>query len=142
LVTGPFDYPVRLPWAPGALLVGDAAGYYDPFTGQGIRQALRTARLAAEAILSVLEHGEKERRAFARYGRRVKRQLVPTRWVQQVIEAVISRPRLMSRFIDGLSEPGPATRLLRVTGDLAHPVTLADPVLWTRFLYRLGYPRG
>ncbi|HET6765542.1 MAG TPA: FAD-dependent oxidoreductase, partial [Longimicrobiaceae bacterium] len=40
LATGPFDWPVRRSVADGALLVGDAAGYYDPFTGQGIYRAL------------------------------------------------------------------------------------------------------
>ncbi len=32
----------------GVLLVGDAAGFYDPFTGEGIFSALRGAELAAE----------------------------------------------------------------------------------------------
>ena len=143
MVTGPFDQPVRRPWSAGVLLVGDAAGYYDPFTGQGVYQALRTARVAAQAILAVLDGGERERAVFARYGRWVRRTLAPTRGVQRLIEAVIQRPRLMSRFIGALGEPddAPATRLLRVTGDLAHPVTLADPLLWARLLHRMSHAR-
>jgi geranylgeranyl reductase family protein len=35
-----------------SLLVGDAAGLIDPFTGEGIRFAIKSGRLAAEAILS------------------------------------------------------------------------------------------
>ena len=34
------------------LLVGDAAGLIDPFTGEGIRFAIKSGRLAAEAILA------------------------------------------------------------------------------------------
>ncbi|HET9520745.1 MAG TPA: NAD(P)/FAD-dependent oxidoreductase [Candidatus Limnocylindrales bacterium] len=34
----------------GWLLVGDAAGFLDPFTGEGLHRALVSARLAAEAI--------------------------------------------------------------------------------------------
>ncbi|MEW5956686.1 MAG: geranylgeranyl reductase family protein [Chloroflexota bacterium] len=34
------------------LLVGDAAGLVDPFSGEGIRPAIKSGRLAAEAILS------------------------------------------------------------------------------------------
>lgn len=34
----------------GALLAGDAAGFLDPFTGDGIAQALQAGRLAAEAV--------------------------------------------------------------------------------------------
>lgn len=143
MVTGPFDRPAIRAWARGALLVGDAAGYYDPFTGQGIHQALRTGSLAAEAIVSVLEHGEPERSALSRYGRRVGRELSRARGVQRLIEAVISRPRLMSRFIRALSarEAAGAVRLLRVTGDLDPPLSLADPVLWAQLLARLGYSK-
>ena len=35
-----------------SLLVGDAAGLGDPFTGEGIRFAIKSGRLAAQAILS------------------------------------------------------------------------------------------
>jgi len=37
-----------------SLLVGDAAGLVDPFTGEGIRFAIKSGRLAAQAILSDL----------------------------------------------------------------------------------------
>lgn len=49
-----------------ALLVGDAAGLVDPFSGEGIRFALKSGRLAAEAILS----GQ-----IDRYAERVYRQI-------------------------------------------------------------------
>jgi len=35
---------------PGWLLVGDAAGFLDPFTGEGLHRALRSASLAVDAI--------------------------------------------------------------------------------------------
>jgi flavin-dependent dehydrogenase len=34
----------------GWMLIGDAAGFIDPFTGEGIYRALRSARAAAEAL--------------------------------------------------------------------------------------------
>jgi flavin-dependent dehydrogenase len=34
------------------MLVGDAAGFIDPFTGEGIYRGLRSARAAAEALAS------------------------------------------------------------------------------------------
>ncbi|HEX5831409.1 MAG TPA: FAD-dependent oxidoreductase, partial [Gemmatimonadaceae bacterium] len=54
LVTGPFAHHARRAWAPGAALVGDAADYFDPFTGEGIYAALRGAELLAPAALAAL----------------------------------------------------------------------------------------
>ncbi len=45
-----FSRPERIATA-RTLLVGDAAGLVDPFTGEGIRFAIKSGRLAAEAIL-------------------------------------------------------------------------------------------
>jgi flavin-dependent dehydrogenase len=139
MVTGPFDRPVRRRWARGVVLAGDAAGYYDPFTGQGIYQAVRSGRLAAEAIAASLAQPAGEASALRAYERRLRRALAPTRALQHLIEAVIRRPRLMSACVRGLSGGGPgpaaAVRLLRATGDLAHPLSLLDPLLWARLVY-------
>jgi flavin-dependent dehydrogenase len=42
---------------PGLLLAGDAAGFIDPMTGDGLRFALRGGELAAEAALRELATG-------------------------------------------------------------------------------------
>ena len=41
----------------GLILAGDAAGFVDPMTGDGLRFAVRGGELAAEAALEALEHG-------------------------------------------------------------------------------------
>ena len=41
----------------GLLLAGDAAGFVDPLTGDGLRFAVRGGELAAEAALRALAHG-------------------------------------------------------------------------------------
>ena len=46
---GPLAYRVKEPRHGGVALVGDAAGFYDPFTGEGLYTALRSAELLADA---------------------------------------------------------------------------------------------
>src|SRR6185437_8190195 len=41
VATGPFASHARRAWSRGVALVGDAADFFDPFTGQGIYSALR-----------------------------------------------------------------------------------------------------
>jgi flavin-dependent dehydrogenase len=64
---GPLAHRVRSPVAPGAILVGDAAGFLNPFTGQGVFLALGGAEAAATAILDALRDRSAEAGAFARY---------------------------------------------------------------------------
>ncbi|CAN5395820.1 NAD(P)/FAD-dependent oxidoreductase [soil metagenome] len=47
---GPLARKVRRASGPGYLLVGDAAGFFDPFTGEGVHRALRGAEIAADAV--------------------------------------------------------------------------------------------
>ncbi|MDB4879585.1 MAG: hypothetical protein JWL60_1031, partial [Gemmatimonadetes bacterium] len=54
LATGPFASHARRGWAPGAALVGDAADFFDPFTGEGIYAALRGGELLAPFALASL----------------------------------------------------------------------------------------
>lgn len=65
----PIGHRVREVAGSGWLLVGDAAGFVDPFTGEGIHRALRGARAAADAILAggdvAAAYRRERRRAFA-----------------------------------------------------------------------------
>jgi flavin-dependent dehydrogenase len=51
VVLGPLAVDVAVPGAPGLLLAGDAAGFIDPMTGDGLRFAVRGGELAAEVAL-------------------------------------------------------------------------------------------
>jgi flavin-dependent dehydrogenase len=50
VVLGPLAVDAMKAGVPGLLLAGDAAGFIDPMTGDGLRFAFRGAELAAEAI--------------------------------------------------------------------------------------------
>lgn len=54
IVLGPMAVDTRGVGAPGLIAAGDAAGFIDPMTGDGLRFALAGAALAANAALDVL----------------------------------------------------------------------------------------
>lgn len=54
---GPLAVDAKAAGARGLLLAGDAAGFVDPITGDGLRFAIRGAELAAREALEALEHG-------------------------------------------------------------------------------------
>ena len=57
VILGPLALECRAAGMPGLLLAGDAAGFIDPMTGDGLRFAIRGAELAAREALGALEHG-------------------------------------------------------------------------------------
>lgn len=57
-ILGPLGVEASAAGVPGLLLAGDAAGFIDPMTGDGMRFAIRGAELAAEAALRELASGQ------------------------------------------------------------------------------------
>ena len=128
LASGPFDRPARRTTFDGALLVGDAAGYYDPFTGQGVFQALASAELLATALAAELAAGNRPTAALAAYAAERKRLLRGARLVQHGIERVLARPALANRSIARIARaPAFARAILDVTGDIAPAIRLLSP---------------
>jgi menaquinone-9 beta-reductase len=128
IATGPFDWPVRRAVGNGAILVGDAAGYFDPFTGQGIYRALHGAELASRSADAALCSGDVSARALWAYERARRRAFDAKVGLQRVIEAVVSRPRMIGAVSGCLSRaPAVADAMVRVTGDLDPLRALAAP---------------
>ncbi len=118
LATGPFDAPLRKVVAPGALLIGDAAGYFDPFTGQGVCKALRSARQAAE-VIGGSPGFDPDDEALSGYDGWYGTAFTPGRHLQKVIDFGASHPSAFDAAVALLrSAPAVADRLLSVTGDL------------------------
>lgn len=136
LATGPFDWPTRRAVADGVLLVGDAAGYYDPFTGQGIFRALRSAQWAAECAHSALEAGETTVTMLAPYHRALRRAFGPGERLQHLIEWFVARPRLLDHAAARLARHATAAdTLVSAAGDTRPVRHLLHPHVWAGLLF-------
>jgi flavin-dependent dehydrogenase len=100
LVTGPFAARSRCITAPGSLLVGDAADFFDPVTGDGIFSALRGAELIAETMGPALaQPGKVSQDAFKQYRRR-RRQAFAGKWMmERVTRYLMHFPRFFDRSV-------------------------------------------
>ena len=123
LATGPFAQWSRRPVAPGggALLVGDAADFFDPFTGQGIYSALRGAELAAECLIPALARGVSgpvPRAALQGYAR-ARRAAFTGKWLlERLIGLGVGWPALVERVVGRLARRADlADLLVRATGN-------------------------
>jgi menaquinone-9 beta-reductase len=103
---GPLHQRVRVPVAGPAALVGDAAGYLDAITGEGLAVALHESAALVEAVLA----GDLSRYATA--WRRINR--LPN-FMTSLVLALERRPRLRRRAIRALAaEPALFSRLLGI----------------------------
>ena len=116
LATGPFARWSRRPVAKGggALLVGDAADFFDPFTGQGIYSALRGAELAAAAVLDHITTGA----SLEQYASARRREFRGKWLLERMIGVAVGWPSLIEHVVGRLTRrPHLADLLVRATGN-------------------------
>ena len=114
MATGPFARWSRRAVTDGALLVGDAADFFDPFTGQGIYSALRGAELAAAAIVDTLATGA----SLRQYVRARRREFTGKWLLERMIGIAVGWPALIERVVGRmLRRPELADLLVRATGN-------------------------
>jgi flavin-dependent dehydrogenase len=135
--TGPFASRARRAWAPGAALVGDAADFFDPFTGEGIYAALRGGELLAPYAVAALEARSPlgERTALEAYDR-ARRHEFGGKWlVERMIGTAVAFPALLDRAASVLSRrPAMADLLVGVTGDFVPASAVLNPAFLARLL--------
>jgi flavin-dependent dehydrogenase len=118
LATGPFDRRTTRATADAVALVGDAADFYDPFTGEGIFAALRGAELLVPHLLRALDTGRLERRALAGYDRDRRRAFGGKWLLERAIGAAVATPVLLDHLAARLARrPDLANLLVGATGD-------------------------
>jgi menaquinone-9 beta-reductase len=125
---GPLAYRVAPPRVGGVLLVGDAAGFYDPFTGEGIFSALRGAELAAATATRALRAGDCSAGSLDGYARARQAAFADKALVTRLLQFVIRRrwrANLSARLLAG--RPAVLDALLWVIGDFVPPRALLHP---------------
>jgi flavin-dependent dehydrogenase len=116
-VLGPLSVDSSAPGCPGLLLAGDAAGFVDPMTGDGLRFAIRGGELAARAALSELESGVP---AFEQLRAWRVREFAGKWRINRTLRTLVESPRalwLAARAAQAW--PAPVTHLIGVAGDIA-----------------------
>ena len=135
--TGPFASHARRAYAPGAALVGDAAEFFDPFTGEGIYAALRGGEMlggfARDAVLA--RDPRVALNALKAYDEARVREFRNKWRVERAIGAAVSSPMLMNHAARVLgARPDLADLLIGVTGDFVPAETLLKPSFLLHFL--------
>jgi menaquinone-9 beta-reductase len=114
------------------LLIGDAAGFLDPFTGEGLHRALRSAALATDAIDA---HLGGDTSALAAYDRALTRRFRSKDAVSLLVQAFLGRPALFERAARALAErPAVRETMSLVMGDLVPASRALDPRFVTSLL--------
>jgi flavin-dependent dehydrogenase len=135
LVTGPFAASSSRIVADGALLVGDAADFFDPFTGEGICSALRGAELVADHLLPALDGADVASAAALRTYLQARRRLFAGKWaVERLIGWSMMVPALFDHAVRRLERRGMAHTLIGVTGNFVPARAVLNPVFLSRML--------
>ena len=116
MVLGPLAVDSTSAGIAGLLLAGDAAGFIDPMTGDGLRFALRGAELAAETALDMLATGDAHGHiALARK----RRSAFTTKWrFDRGLRRLVDSPAALRIATFGATvAPGWIPRLVAFAGD-------------------------
>lgn len=107
----PIGHRVTDSGGPGWLLIGDAAGFVDPFTGEGIHRALRSARAAADALTA----GGDVAGTYRRERRRAFAAKTALSWL---VQGFLAFPPMLEHAVERLeARPSAALRLGSALGD-------------------------
>lgn len=136
LVTGPFAAWSGRVSAPGAALVGDAADFFDPFTGEGICSALRGAEMLAVVAADALSQAGAVTEARLAPYRRARHRAFAGKWaVERLIGYGMWFPRLFDHAVARLGrKPGMADTMIGVTGDFVPARAVLNPAFLARMV--------
>jgi flavin-dependent dehydrogenase len=136
-VLGPLAYRVTPPRDDGVVLVGDAAGFLDPFTGEGVYAALRSAEVVADVAGRAIRAGDVSAGALRRAHALREAEFAAKTRVTLLLQRVIARRALSLVAARVLSRrPAHLARLMGVFGDFVPPRALLEPRFLAGLLLR------
>ena len=118
-VLGPLAFEVDRAGVEGLLLAGDAAGFVDPMTGDGLHLALKGAWLAAGETLTALETGKLSAAVSSLQAARKEElgaKLRFNRWLRRLVEAPLA---VELAGLGACVAPGMVRWAVRYAGDAA-----------------------
>ena len=136
LATGPFAVRSSRIVANGAMLVGDAADFFDPATGDGIYSALRGAELLASTAAGALRQpGLLTADRLIDY-RRSRRRVFAGKWLmERMLDQALRFPRLLDLGVARLSRrAGVADTLIGFAGASVSPREILNPIFLARMI--------
>ena len=127
-------YSVKKTRCGGLLLVGDATGFIDPFTGEGIYLSLRSSQLAVGVVQNAFDKSDFSSRQLQSYDLIRKKEFRKKNILSKVLQCLIYKPYLCNRVVATLAAQKELSSLLvGVIGDY-HP---ANKVVCFKYLMRL-----
>jgi flavin-dependent dehydrogenase len=128
---GPLATRTRAQVFDGAALVGDACGYVDPLTGEGLYFAMRGAALLHTHLEEAARSGRRGAAALAGYARARTREFGHRRALALLLQRGLRSPRVAAGVLAVLAtRPRLADVLLDATGSALPPRALLSPKLW------------
>jgi 2-polyprenyl-6-methoxyphenol hydroxylase-like FAD-dependent oxidoreductase len=141
---GPFDLRVRRPWRAGVLLMGDAAGYFDPLTGEGVGLAFEQAALLSSTVIPALQCtplGQViDPMALAQFAQAANRHARPNRQLTNLLLRIARHPAMVEWIVARLAaHPALFAHLLDVNMGHRELWQFSPLVLGARTLFDRGY---
>lgn len=124
------------------LLVGEAAGLVNPFTGEGIDYALESARIASESLMACFGQGDFSHKSLSRYDRALRRRFQRLFVLSHRMRRQYMNPILLDPLIRACTRwPELTDLLVRTLLTYADPAEVIRPAVMLKVLRCLP-PRG
>jgi geranylgeranyl reductase family protein len=120
----------------GFLLLGDAAGVIDPFTGEGIANAMYSARCAVEAARAAHDAGDFSEASLARYDRTWWQEIGDELRVSTKLQTISQCKALLNLIVNKAARNPKVSDI--ICGMIANEIPrkdLANPLFYFRLLF-------